>query len=89
MAETPIVGVRPLRDGLIWVDFKSGSQVLLDLKPCLGAMRFKALESPDVWESAKAEGRFVKWYSGGEPIAELSYDELFSVMAGELKGENL
>ena len=46
-AGTPIASVRPLRDGLIWVDFESGSQVLLDMKSCLGALRFKAQESPD------------------------------------------
>ena len=80
---TPITGVRPLRDGLMWVDFKSGSQALLDLKEHLGGMRFKALEAHDVWDSARAEGRFVRWYSDGAPVAELSYEELLSVMAGE------
>ena len=83
---TPITGVRPLRDGLMWVDFESGSQVLLDLKRHLGAMRFKALEARDVWESARAEGRFVRWYGGGAPVAELSYDELLSLVAGEEEG---
>ncbi len=83
MAETPIAGVRPLRDGLMWVDFKSGSQVLLDLKPCLGAMRFKALEASDVWESARGDGDFVRWYSGETPVVEMSCEELFSVVAGE------
>ncbi len=29
---TPISGVRPLRNGLLWVEFASGSQVLLDMK---------------------------------------------------------
>ena len=80
---TPIAGVRPLRDGLMWVDLKSGSQVLLDLKEHLGAMRFKSLEARDVWDSAKAEGQSIRWYSDGAPIAELSYEELLSVMAGE------
>ena len=80
---TPIAEVRPLRDGLIWVDFESGSQVLLDMKYRLGTMRFKALETPEVWESAKAQGGFVRWYSGGTPVAELSYEELFSMVAGD------
>ena len=80
---TPIAGVRPLRDGLMWVDLKSGSQVLLDMKEHLGGMRFKALEAHDVWDSAKAEGRSIRWYSDGAPVAELSYEELLSVMGGE------
>ena len=67
----------------MWVDFESGSQVLLDLKGRLGMMRFKALEAPGVWESARAEGRFVRWYDGGAPAVELSYDELLSLVAGE------
>ena len=80
---TPIAGVRPLRDGLIWVDFESGSQVLLDMKSHVGSLRFRALESPEVWHSAKAQGGGVRWYSGGMPVAELSYEELFSMVAGD------
>lgn len=83
MNNVPIAGVRPLRDGLMWVDFESGSQVLLDLKDHLGGMRFRALEAQDVWESAKAEGRSIRWYSGGAPIVELSCEELLSLVAGE------
>ena len=82
-AGAPIASVRPLRDGLIWVDFESGSQVLMDMKSCLGALRFKALESPDVWQSARAGGGFIRWYSGDTPVAELSYEELFSMVAGD------
>ena len=83
MTGTAITDVRPLRDGLMWVDFKSGSRVLLNLKPCFETMRFRALAAPGVWESARANGGFVKWYSGETPVAELSYEELFSVVAGE------
>ena len=74
-AGAPIASVRPLRDGLIWVDFESGSQVLLDMKSCL--------ESPDVWQSTRAGGGFIRWYSGDTPVAELSYEELFSMVAGD------
>ena len=82
----PITGVRPLRDGLMWVDFESGSQLLLDLKKHLGMMRFKGLEAPGVWESARAEGRSIRWYNGGAPVAELSDEELLSVVTGESAG---
>ena len=82
-AGAPIASVRSLRDGLIWVDFESGSQVLLDMESCLGALRFKALESPDVWQSTRAGGGFIRWYSGDTPVAELSYEELFSMVAGD------
>ena len=78
-----IASVRPLRDGLIWVDFESGSQVLLDMKSCLGALRFMAQEPPDAWQSARPGGGFIRWYSGDTPVAELSYEELFSMVAGD------
>ena len=53
------------------------------MKSCLGALRFKALESPDVWQSARAGGGVIRWYSGDTPVAELSYEELFSMVAGD------
>ena len=84
MNAAPIAGVRPLRDGLMWVDFDSGCQILLDLKAHLGALRFKALLAPGVWTNARAEGRYVRWYGeDGAPVAELSYEELLAVVAGE------
>ncbi len=46
-------------------------------------MRFKALKVPEVWASARTSGGFVRWYSGDTSVAELSYEELFPMVAGD------
>ncbi len=66
-----ISAVAPLANNILQVDFASGSRLLLDMKPYLDKLRFRALADPAVWDSAVTNGIFVRF---GD--VELSHDEL-------------
>ena len=69
-----ILAVRPLENHILQVDFISGSRLLLDMKPYLDKLRFRALADPRVWCSAVTNGIFVRF---GD--LELSHDELLAM----------
>ena len=74
--------VSPLPDHVLQVDFVSGSRLLLDMKPYLDKMRFRALSDPQVWSSAVTNGIFVRF---GD--VELSHDELLSMAEQEHRSQ--
>ena len=69
-----LTSVTPLPDYILQVDFVSGSRLLLDMKPYLDKIRFRALSSPQVWESAVTNGIFIRFGN-----VELSHDEVLSM----------
>ncbi len=69
-----ILGVEPLADHVLKVDFISGSSMLLDMKPFLDKTRFQRLSDQDVWNSAVTNGIFIRF---GD--VELSHDEIFAM----------
>ena len=74
MTRRYISTVTPLPDHILQVDFVSGSRLLLDMKPYLDKIRFRALSSPQVWESAVTNGIFIRFGN-----VELSHDEALSM----------
>ncbi len=69
-----ILGVEPLADHVLKVDFISGSSMLLDMKPHLDKVRFRRLSDQEVWNSAVTNGIFVRF---GD--VELSHDEILAM----------
>ena len=74
-----ISAVSPLVDHILAVDFVSGSRLLLDMKPYLDKIRFRALVKPEVWNSATTNGIFVRFANDTAGSVELSHDELLSM----------
>ncbi len=72
-----IAAVAPLAEYILQVDFVSGSRLLLDMKPYLDKVRFRALSDPQVWNSAMTNGIFIRFGN-----VELSHDEVLT-MAGQ------
>lgn len=72
-----IAAVAPLAEHILQVDFVSGSRLLLDMKPYLDKVRFRALSDPQVWNSAMTNGIFIRFGN-----VELSHDEVLT-MAGQ------
>ncbi len=72
-----IAAVAPLAEYILQVDFVSGSRLLLDMKPYLDKLRFRALSDPQVWNSAMTNGIFIRFGN-----VELSHDEVLT-MAGQ------
>ena len=68
-----IVAVKPMDQYILQVDFISGSRLLLDMKPYLNKLRFRALAEPGIWESAVTNGIFVRFGN-----VELSHDEILA-----------
>jgi hypothetical protein len=83
MKKAPIASVTPMQDRILQVNFNTGNTALVDLKPRLGLIRFRALTIPEIWDSADTDGGFVHWYRDGIAVVELSYDEMLSMMVGE------
>ena len=69
-----ISAVVPLAHYILQVDFRSGSRLLLDMKPHLRQIRFRPLLDPQVWNSAVTNGLFVRFGN-----VELSHDEILSM----------
>lgn len=69
-----ISAVVPLAQYILQVDFRSGSRLLLDMKPHLCQIRFRPLWDPQVWNSAVTNGIFVRFGN-----VELSHDEILSM----------
>ena len=69
-----IVAVKPMDQYILQVDFISGSRLLLDMKPYLNKLRFRALAEPGVWKSAVTNGIFVRFGN-----VELSHDEILAM----------
>lgn len=74
-----ISAVSPLVDHVLAVDFVSGSRLLLDMKPYLDKIRFRALTKPEVWNSVTTNGIFVRFANDSVDAVELSHDELLSM----------
>ena len=74
MERRDLSAVVPLANHILQVDFVSGSRLLLDMKPYLDKIRFRALSSPQVWESAVTNGIFIRFGN-----VELSHDEVLSM----------
>ena len=73
-----ISAVKAMDGYVLQVDFVSGSQLLLDMKPYLDKIRFRPLTDPHVWNSAVTNGIFVRF---GD--VELSHDEILSMVEQE------
>ena len=73
-----ISAVKPLKGYILQVDFVSGSRLLLDMKHCLDKFRFRALNDPQVWNSARTDGVFIRFGN-----VELSHDELLTMAEQE------
>lgn len=69
-----IASVEPLAQYILQVNYRSGSRLLLDMKPHLHRIRFRPLTDPDVWNSAVTNGIFVRFGN-----VELSHDEMLSM----------
>ena len=80
MERNYISAVVPLAQYILQVDFRSGSRLLLDMKPHLRQIRFRPLLDPQVWNSAVTNGIFVRFGN-----VELSHDEILSM--AEWSGE--
>lgn len=78
-----IQAVKPLPDYILQVDFVSGSQLLLDMKPCLDKLRFRPIRDLSVWNSAVTNGIFVRFGN-----VEVSHDELLSLAERDDRPEN-
>ena len=73
-----LTAVTPLPGHILQVDFVSGSRLLLDMTPHLDKIRFRPLADVRVWNSAVANGIFVRF---GD--VELSHDEILSMAEQE------
>lgn len=73
-----LTAVTPLPDHVLQIDFVSGSQLLLDMKPYLDKIRFRPLADVRVWKSAVTDGIFVRFDN-----VELSHDEILSMAEQE------
>ena len=69
-----ILAVKAMDGYVLQIDFVSGSRLLLDMKPYLDKIRFRALADPQVWNSAVTNGIFVRFGN-----VELSHDEILSM----------
>ena len=69
-----ILEVKALDGYVLQVDFISGSRLLLDMKPYLAKIRFRALADAQVWNSAVTNGIFARFGN-----VELSHDEILSM----------
>ena len=70
-----IIGVKPLENYILQVDFVSGSRVLLDLSEYIDCLRFRPLKNETVWCSAVTNGMFVRF---GD--VELSHNEILEMV---------
>ena len=73
-----ISAVKSLEPYIQQIDFRSGSRLLLDMKPYVDKIRFRTLTDPKVWNSAVTNGIFVRFGN-----VELSHDEILSMAERE------
>ena len=73
-----ILAVKAMDGYVLQIDFVSSSRLLLDMKPYLDKIRFRALADPQVWNSAVTNGIFVRFGN-----VELSHDEILSMAERE------
>lgn len=78
MVRKYVLAVKAMDEYVLQVDFVSGSQLLLDMKPYLDKIRFRPLADPKVWNSVVTNGIFVRFGN-----VELSHDELLSMAEQE------
>ena len=61
----PIKSVMTLDGHLLQVTFHTGNCAVVDLKPHLQSVRFRALSNQEIWETADTNGGFIHWYQSG------------------------
>jgi len=54
-------GVRPLPDYRLEMEFRNGSEAVVNLRGRIKTVRFSRLASPELFATAKAEGERVVW----------------------------
>ena len=79
----PIKSVMTLDGHLLQVTFHTGNCAVVDLKPHLQSVRFRALSNQEIWETADTNGGFIHWYQSGFMVVELAWNEVVEMLLGE------
>ena len=79
----PIKSVMTLDGHLLQVTFHTGNCAVVDLKPHLQSVRFRALSNKEIWETADTNGGFIHWYQSGVMVVELAWNEVVEMLWGE------
>ena len=78
----PIKSVMTLDGHLLQVTFHTGNCAVVDLKPHLQSVRFRALSNQEIWETADTNGGFIHWYQSGFMVVELAWNEVVEMPVG-------
>ena len=79
----PIKSVMTLDGHLLQVTFHTGNCAVVDLKPHLQSVRFRALSNQEIWETADTNGGLIHWYQSGFMVVELAWNEVVEMLLGE------
>lgn len=77
MEYRPIDNVRALDNRLLFVGFRTGSSITLDMKEHLSTIRYRCLLDEKIWQDVSTDGYLIYWEG-----VDLSYEEVL-LMASE------
>ena len=61
--------VKPLPDYRLKMCFRNGSEAIVNLRGRIKTIRYSRLTSPDLFETARAEGDKVVWSDGADTVS--------------------